>query len=214
MTRTREQIVDAAEILFAKNGYKGTSLRQITEHAGANVAAVNYHFGTKENLLIEILDRVVVPINARRIQLLDDFEDQGAPNIRQVLEAFLLPDIHTLKELRQRNPALPRFVARMYSENSALMQEIMGQQFEDIGHRFGKAIGTALPHLSAEEIAWRLQCVVGIVIYLFASVTLPGGSSMVGDNTDADLERLLAITVPMMTAPDPREVASDSDSSI
>ena len=206
--------MDAAEILFAKNGYKGTSLRQITEHAGANVAAVNYHFGTKENLLIEILDRVVVPINARRIQLLDDFEDQGAPNIRQVLEAFLLPDIHTLKELRQRNPALPRFVARMYSENSALMQEIMGQQFEDIGHRFGKAIGTALPHLSAEEIAWRLQCVVGIVIYLFASVTLPGGSSMVGDNTDADLERLLAITVPMMTAPDPREVASDSDSSI
>jgi len=206
--------VDAAEILFAKNGYKGTSLRQITEHAGANVAAVNYHFGTKENLLIEILDRVVVPINARRIQLLDDFEDQGAPNIRQVLEAFLLPDIHTLKELRQRNPALPRFVARMYSENSALMQEIMGQQFEDIGHRFGKAIGTALPHLSAEEIAWRLQCVVGIVIYLFASVTPPGGSSMVGDNTDADLERLLAITVPMMTAPDPREVASDSDSSI
>ncbi len=206
--------MDAAEILFAKNGYKGTSLRQITEHAGANVAAVNYHFGTKENLLIEILDRVVVPINARRIQLLDDFEDQGAPNIRQVLEAFLLPDIHTLKELRQRNPALPRFVARMYSENSALMQEIMGQQFEDIGHRFGKAIGTALPHLTAEEIAWRLQCVVGIVIYLFASVTLPGGSSMVGDNTDADLERLLAITVPMMTAPDPREVASDSDSSI
>ena len=214
MARTREQIVDAAEILFAKNGYKGTSLRQITEHAGANVAAVNYHFGTKENLLIEILDRVVVPINARRIQLLDDFEDQGAPNIRQVLEAFLLPDIHTLKELRQRNPALPRFVARMYSENSALMQEIMGQQFEDIGHRFGKAIGTALPHLTAEEIAWRLQCVVGIVIYLFASVTPPEGSSMVGDNTDADLERLLAITVPMMTAPDPREVASDSDSSI
>ena len=207
MVNTREQIVDAAEVLFAENGYNGTSLRQITERAGANIAAVNYHFGSKENLLIEILDRVVVPINARRLVLLDHLERQGTPDIRQVLEAFLLPDLRTLKELRQRNPALPRFVARMYSENTELMRPIMGQQFETIGRRFGSAIATALPNLSAEEIGWRLQCIVGIVIYLFASITLPGASSMVGDNTEADVERLLAITVPMMTAPS-REAAT------
>ncbi|MCZ6663464.1 MAG: TetR family transcriptional regulator, partial [Actinobacteria bacterium] len=78
---TKERIVRAAEILFAKEGYAGTSLRQITESAGVNIAAVNYHFGSKENLLIEILDRVVGPINAERLLLLDEAQAEGTPDI-------------------------------------------------------------------------------------------------------------------------------------
>ena len=64
---TKTRILETAESLFARHGYAATSLRDITEAAGANVAAVNYHFGSKEALLVAVLDRTVGPIGPRRI---------------------------------------------------------------------------------------------------------------------------------------------------
>lgn len=199
---TRERIVRAAEILFAEVGFASTSLRQITEMAGVNLAAVNYHFGSKENLLVEILDRIVGPINVERLQLLDETEAGKSPDTEAVLTAFLLPDLKVLAELRNRDPALPRFVARMYTEGSELMGQIMGRQFAETQGRFYTAFARALPDLAAEEIAWRLFCVVGIVVYLFAGVQSPGKPEMLGPDIDENLHRLLAVTVPIMNAPE------------
>lgn len=199
--KTKELIVRAAEVLFAREGYSGTSLRQITEAADVNIAAVNYHFGSKENLLIEILDRVVVPINDERLELLDAAETEGTPDVSGVLTAFLLPDLHALHKLRSRDPSLPRFVSRMYSENSELMGRVVGRQFAEIQRRFYSAFGSALPELTPDEIAWRLNCVVGIVVYLFAGIEAPGMASMAGPDVEENLSRLLAVTVALMTAP-------------
>lgn len=199
---TRERIVKAAEVLFASEGFEATSLRAITRRAGVNLAAVNYHFGSKENLLIEILDRIVGPINAERLALLDEIETGKSPDTKSLLTAFLLPDLEVLAELCTRDPALPRFVARMYTEGSELMGQIMGRQFAETQGRFYAAFARALPDLAAEEIAWRLFCVVGIVVYLFAGVQSPGMPEMLGPHIDENLQRLLAVTVPIMTAPE------------
>ena len=207
-TETKERIVRAAEILFAKEGYAGTSLRQITESAGVNIAAVNYHFGSKENLLIEILDRVVGPINAERLLLLDEAQAEGTPDITAVLTAFLLPDLHVLDELRSRDPSLPRFVARMYSEDSELMTRVIGRQFAETQTRFYAAFSSALPELGSEEMAWRLNCIVGIVVHLFAGVQASGMPPMLGPDVEANLARLLSVTVTLMTAPQTLEVST------
>jgi len=61
---TRTQILDAAEHLFAERGFRGTSVRAITDLAGANLAAVAYHFGSKAELLAAAARRVIEPINA------------------------------------------------------------------------------------------------------------------------------------------------------
>lgn len=201
MEKTKEDIVRAAEILFARQGYAETSLRQITDEAGVNVAAVNYHFRTKENLLVEILDRMVVPLNDARLKLLDEFESDVTPGVEQVLTAFLLPDLELIQDLRSRDPDLPRFVSRMYSEASELMARVVGRQFAEVQERFYAAFARAVPTASREDIAWRLHCVVGIVLYLFASVLPPGSPPMVGNDIDRDLQRLLAVTVPLMVAP-------------
>lgn len=200
-SNTRMRIVRAAEVLFARDGYEGTSLRQITEEAGVNVAAVNYHFGSKENLLIEVLDRVVGPINEERMRLLDRAEADGDPDATAVLTAFLLPDLQVIEELRARDPSLPRFVSRMYSEGSELMGRVMGRQFAETRRRFYAAFARALPALSGEEIAWRLHCVVGIVVYLFAGVEAKGMPQMIGDDIEENLRKLLEVTVPLMSAP-------------
>ncbi len=198
---TREQIARTAEVLFAREGFSNTSLRQVTDAAGVNIAAVNYHFGSKEGLLVEILDRIIAPLNEERIMLLDELEEAGTPDTVDLLTAFLLPDLRLIQELRTRDPSLPRFVSRMYSEASELMERTMGRQFAETQVRFYAAFGHAIPSLSADEIAWRLRCVVGIVVYMFASVETPGLPSMLGGDVDADLERLLGVTVPMMLSP-------------
>lgn len=202
---TRERIIEAAEVLFARNGYAATSLREITYTAKVNIAAVNYHFGSKENLLVEILDRVVVPLNARRLELLSENQEHETTGVAEVLTAFLLPDLEVFHELRSRNPELPRFVSRMYSERGDLMMNVIGRQFAETQQRFYDAFGHGLPELSRDEIAWRLQCVVGIVVYLFAGIHAPGMPPTVGDDIGADLQRMLAVTVPIMSA-EPTEV--------
>lgn len=207
-TATRDRIVATAEVLFATKGYAATTTREITAAADVNIAAVNYHFGSKENLLAEILDGIVVPLNAERLVLLDAAEADGAtPDVRQVLTAFLLPDLHAIAQLRGRHADLPRFVSRMYSESSEMMARLVGRQFADTQKRFYAAFAAALPDLDAEAIAWRLHAIVGIVLYLFAGVEVPGHGQMLGSDTDANLRRLLEVTVPLMTAPR-EEVAS------
>lgn len=198
---TKDRIIEAAEILFALNGYNGTSLRDITERAGVNVAAVNYHFGSKENLLIELLDRIIAPINSERLEMLEEASATGPPDLDQILTAFLLPDLTSLNRLRARNPDLPRFVSRMYSEASPLMRKIVGMQFAEVSQKFGEAFSNALPELSPSEISFRLSCIVGIVVYLFAGVDAPGVAPLTTGDANTDLARLLAVTRSIMTAP-------------
>lgn len=198
---TKDRIIATAEVLFAVNGYEGTSLRDITQRADVNVAAVNYHFGSKENLLAALLDRIITPINDERLELLDAAAGDDQPDVDDVLTAFLLPDLHALERLRQRNPDLPHFVSRMYSENSPLMHRVMGSQFAEIGRRFGEALTTALPDIDRDEISFRLSCVVGIVVYMFAGVQAPGVAPLATGDIDGDLSRLLSVTRSIMTAP-------------
>src|ERR687891_1473936 len=89
---TRERILDAAEQRFSEEGFAGTSLREITALAGVNVAAVNYHFGSKEELLRAVLSRIVEPVNRERLELLQRAEEAAAPHpspVEAILEAFL-----------------------------------------------------------------------------------------------------------------------------
>lgn len=197
---TRDNLIRAAEVLFARQGYEATSLRQITEATGANVASVNYHFGSKQGLLVEVLNGVVGPIIAGRHELLDELETGRDPDVESILTAFLLPDLRTIADLRKKDPDLPRFVARMYTEGTELMNDVMDRQFAEDQARFMAAFETALPHLARDEILWRLRCVVGIVIYLFAGADPPLVGPMLSGDVDEDLDRLLNVTVPLMTA--------------
>ncbi|NUU26139.1 MAG: helix-turn-helix transcriptional regulator, partial [Streptomycetaceae bacterium] len=88
---TRAKLLRTAERLFAKNGIDGVSVRDITGTAGANSAAVHYHFGSKHDLIAAILHRRLEALAARREQLLLELEADERPSLRKVVEALLLP---------------------------------------------------------------------------------------------------------------------------
>ena len=102
MSETRQKIMDVAERLFGEQGYDATSLRHIIAEAGVNLAAVHYHFGSKEDLLLELVMRKISPVNQERLALLDQAEAECAPDppsVERVLEAFLMPALQAKRAL-------------------------------------------------------------------------------------------------------------------
>ena len=102
---TRDRLLDAAQRLFVQHGIDATSLRAITTEADANLASVNYHFGSKEELIYEVFARHLTPLNRARVSLLDDLEtnaqDQRLP-LETILEAFLKPTFEMMMNSKSR----------------------------------------------------------------------------------------------------------------
>src|SRR6266852_4816583 len=88
---TKTRILDAAEKLIGEKGFEATSLRDITAEAQVNLAAVNYHFQSKDSLIDAVIQRRIEPVNRRRIEMLDTAGPD--PSVEQIIEAFLGPII-------------------------------------------------------------------------------------------------------------------------
>lgn len=159
---TVDAILDAAERLFAERTYAEVSLRDITAEAGVNLASVNYHFGSKENLLLALFKRAAQTLNRERMRLLKDAEDNahGTPSVRALLRALLEPGIRfTLQS--NRLTLYNQVVTLARTGASQEMRELLER---DVRHlqRFVTAIERALPDMPRDEIVWRLHFVMGV----------------------------------------------------
>lgn len=161
---TRDRILDAAERLFGSQGFDGASLRQITEAAEVNLAAVNYHFGSKEDLYAQTFIRRIEPINARRMAILDEAEAKanGQPlALREVFDSFIRP----IFEMADRSPHFLPLLARNQGIPPPFMGVIMEKYFRPLIGRYAKALKQALPDLSPKTIFWRMHFVVGATLH-------------------------------------------------
>ncbi len=207
---TKERLLDAAERLFAARGFDGTSLREVTAEAGANVAAIHYHFGSKEELLRAVLSRIVAPVNSQRLRLLELAEVDaapGAPTVEAILEAFLAPDLQVIRDLGERGVVVTRFMGRSYTEPSDLVRRMVGEQFGELGQRFHRALCRAIPDVPPEEVYWRLMAVVAVITYMLAAPGDNGSGSLLDPNHfEGTLRRLVAFLAPGLRAPPSRSV--------
>jgi AcrR family transcriptional regulator len=172
MIETQHKILDTAERLFGEHGYAGTSLRQIIAEAGVNLAAIHYHFGNKEELLDRLVIRKAGPVNDERLARLDGLEREAGSSsvpLEKLLRAFLEPPLLQIKE----NPELGKLMGRLYGEG--LMPMIAERHFLNVKTRFIAAFGRALPQLTEQEVALRLQFMVGAMAHtmLFACRQFP-----------------------------------------
>src|ERR1035438_2078574 len=149
MTDTKQKILDTAERLFGDQGYAATSLRHIIAEAGVNLAAIHYHYGSKEELLDEVVMRKAGPVNAERLALLDRYEAEagaGQLAVEKVLEAFLAPVFSGA----DRSPQFVKLMGRMYGEG--LMTMIVGRHFQPTVTRFIEAFGRARSEEHTSEL--------------------------------------------------------------
>lgn len=203
-TNTRERILDAAERLFAAHGFAGTSLRAVTREAEVNLAAVHYHFGTKEDLLRAVLDRVVVPVNRERLERLGQLEAGSGDeplSVEGILEAFLAPTLRSIRDLGERGVIITRLLGRSYTEPIELVQRLAREQFGEVEQRFTEALGRALPHLPEAELHWRFKFIVGVLTFVMADAGRPGEYAADLSDVDGMAGRLVAFLAAGLQAP-------------
>lgn len=201
---TRARIIAATEQLFAEGGEEATSLRAITRAAQVNVAAIHYHFGGRDGLLKAVLDRIVGPLNERRIELLDRAFALRGPTVPVdvLLDAFLRPDLELLANLRRRQVQLARFLGRSYTQPSATLAGFMDQQFQPLASSFFPLLRQALPGLDQTELQVRMRLIVAMVTVLFATApaaTEPG--PLGSDDLEVQLRRLVAFCAAGLSTP-------------
>jgi AcrR family transcriptional regulator len=162
MIETKDKILDAAEHLFGEQGYSETSLRHIIADAGVNLAAIHYHFGSKEDLLLQLVHRRAEPINLARLDALARFEAEagnGPVAVEKILEAFLAP----AAQAAALHPELLRLMGRMHVEGC--MPVGIQHEFEPMINRFIAAMRRTLPDLTEQELLWRLRAGAGATAF-------------------------------------------------
>jgi AcrR family transcriptional regulator len=160
---TRTLVFSAAERLFAVHGFQKVSVRDITAAAGVNLASINYHFGSKDALLLEIFRRRTAELNRMRARMLHEANDahKGRPPVRAILEALIAPPVLWMDPKGDRQISV-QFIIRSRSEGTEEMREALRK---DVSHlrRFADALLTARPDLPPEDVYWRLHFVLGMI---------------------------------------------------
>lgn len=170
-TDTRERILDVAEKLFMAHGYEGTSMRQITGEAGVNLAAVNYHFGSKESLIQEVFRRRLDWLNDERLRVLDQLEAdaQGAPlKPSQIVDGFFGTLLRMAEREEHGGLIFLRLLGRTLTEPSEFIRTFLAQEYQTVVERYKEALFKALPDVPKAEIVWRFHFMLGATSYAIA----------------------------------------------
>ncbi len=166
MKNTKTKILYTAEQLFAEKGYHNTSLRDITSKAMVNIAAVNYHFGSKEKLFEEILKTRLKPINAKRMKALEQITDESNknninPDLEKILKSFFDP----LMNLMEKDKSSRYFIVilgAVLNHPDVKLKEIFIKIIQPVANAYFKCICRALPQIAPEIILIRIQFAMGV----------------------------------------------------
>lgn len=168
---TKDRLLHAAEELFAQQGFASTSLRQVTSRADVNIAAVNYHFGSKENLVNEVFRRRMDVMSGQRLEALHKATASAPGQLDAILAAFVEPALAMAQD-RHGGGAFIRVIARAYAESNDSLRKFLSDQYGHVLREFAKALAACVPQLGKEELYWRLDFLSGALTYAMADFGL------------------------------------------
>jgi AcrR family transcriptional regulator len=212
---TQERLLDAAEYLFATQGIAETSLRAITAKANANLASVNYHFGSKEALFQAVIARRLGPINDERLRLLAAAEaDAGEvpPTLEAVIETFVRPIIRLRHDPTRGGEYFMRLMGRVHAEPGEWTLRAL-EEFRESFQRFAEVFARILPDLSEEERLWRMFFLIGVTAHTAAAdfkLKHFAGDRCPPTDIETTSRRLVAFAVAGFRAPVPSEDGDNS----
>ena len=207
---TKDAILAAAERLFAAEGIDKASLRAITGEAGVNLAAVHYHFGSKEGLVRALLARRLEPLTRKRLELLDAAEHERG-SLDDVVRAFIEPALEMVKS-EPGGHAFARFMLSASQDPKAEMREAVFAELRETIERFSEALSAHLPHLPKTEIFWRFHFMVGVMVHSIALgsvVHVISGGLCDPHDVRAVSDRIVSFVVAGMRAPQPPQEVSN-----
>lgn len=198
---TKERILSAAERLFAEAGIGNTSLRLITTRARVNLAAVNYHFGSKDGLVEAVYERRLGPVTREWLANIENLEheygDRPIP-VERIVESFVRPVARLASDENRGGRIFTRLLAQGYTEARQYFDKLFSSQYQHVLDRYRQSLRTALPHLPPGTLCWRLQFLLGAL-----TQGLSGGELlrlMEGQADPNDTERAVDELIPFLVA--------------
>jgi len=164
---TADRLIAAAERLFAEHGYTSVSVRAIAAAAGVNWSLVGYYFRGKEGLLSEVYRRHCSSLNAERLKLLAQARERGL-TLEPAIEAFVRPALTEIQTDGHDTP-FSRLRAILAAEDSALLNQLVAENFDSSSRTFVAALRECLPDVPVDEILWRFHFMLGTIYYSVAS---------------------------------------------
>jgi AcrR family transcriptional regulator len=209
---TAAALIDAAEEHFAVDGFERASLRAMMRAAGADPGSVHYHFGGREALAGAVLDRILAPLNARRMDLLSRAEERhrstGSPvPLPELVECLARPDLEAALALGRRGRERARLIGLIYLNPAAFVTERVEAHFAPVAGRFLPGLVAVLPGLAPDLIAWRVRWFLyGVLGALLADPDEPFAVE-----PSALTARIVASTTAALAAPTPVPAPPGSD---
>ncbi len=167
----KTRILDAAERLFMENGYAATSVRMITGAAGVPVALVNYHFGSKQGLMEAVYERALGARGGSRVSYLDKLEAEAggqAIPVDVLVDAFLSSALRLTRKDTISGEVFKQLIGRAFYEPGPGTEAFFPLEYREAVDRYRQAFMRTLPHLSQDDVVWRMYFFVGIVAYAMA----------------------------------------------
>lgn len=161
---TKERILEVTERLVAERGFESVTLRDITGAAGVNVAAVNYHFGSKEKLFEEIQCRYIAPVNGERLRMLGEVTAGGrVASVREILEAFMRPFLTVVKRSEMSERLFFKLMGRCVMDGQGSLPDRMLPEFKEVAEAYAAALAASLPGEPVGALLWRLHYTFGVM---------------------------------------------------
>jgi len=162
----RDDILDAAETLFANLGFAGTTLREVANAAQVTQALISYYFGSKYGLFEAVFLRRSQEISQQRLDNLEQLGRHGKPKVPDIVRAFLLPTL-TLRSTPQGRSFL-RLQARLHTEPPEISYKLRTDAYGGSTRRYVEALKEALPKLAELDAHWRVTLMIGTYLYAFS----------------------------------------------
>lgn len=176
-TDTKEQILNVAERLFAERGFSGTTLRNVVSEASVNLAAVHYHFGSKEELFRAVVRRFARPIAEQELRLLAELKMRSAqPSVEEILTALCKPSLEILTQDQDHRliQAQAQFIGRCRTEPEPI-QSIANEEWAAVEAAFLDALQRVLPEQSRSQLSWKFDLVIAALIRVLTEAGKPHG---------------------------------------
>ena len=172
-TDTKEQILNVAERLFAERGFASTTLRNVVSEAKVNLAAVHYHFGSKEELFRAVIERIAQPVAEQEIARLNRLQqEEQSPSLEAILTAFLGPCLEFLAGDDSARMVRAQFMGRCRVEPEPI-QSIAAEAFSAVERAYLDALQRALPDQSRSQLSWKLDLVIASLIRVLTEAGKP-----------------------------------------
>jgi AcrR family transcriptional regulator len=168
-SESKRRLLEAAEQLFAERGFEAVSVRDVTKLAKANVAAINYHFGSRDGLIALVVTLRITPVNEERMLRLDALEKKWpgkAMPLEEVIEAYARPLIAAARRGGLSEHLSCRLLGWIFSIPPESLPQAIEDQIRNLSTRFTRALAKSLPSTSAEDLAWRFHFVCGSMVHM------------------------------------------------